>query len=117
MAGWAYREGWGKYWLTQEDWARPVIRNYFSIDSDPVKMLGGWLAAVLLRRGDVRPASQMVTVGLTEAQEQEILRTVGVGRDHEGLRSGAAQLPMQHPGNISPESPRASAVAKLAGSE
>ncbi len=114
MAGWAYREGWSKQWLTQEDWARPVIRNYFSIDTDPVKMLGGWLAAVVLRRGDIRPASQMVTVGLTEAQEQEILRTVGVGRNHDVIGRGAAQLPMQHRVAISSEAP---AVGKLAGSE
>jgi hypothetical protein len=96
LAGWAYREGWVNHWLTQDEWARPLIRGYFAIDMDPVKMLGGWLAAVLLRRGDITPGTHLVTVGLTDEQEQEIARTVGVGRDDEIIGSGAAQLPLLH---------------------
>ncbi len=117
LAGWAYREGWQNHWLTQDDWARPLIRNYFAIDTDPVKMLGGWLAAVLLRRGDITPGGHLVTVGLTDEQEQEIARTVGVGRDDEIIGGGAARLPLLHRVAVQPGSPGAGRVEVPAGGE
>jgi hypothetical protein len=96
VAGWAYREGWQNRWLTQDDWARPMIRGYFSIDTDPVKMLSGWLAAIILRRGDITPGSHLVTVSLTAEQEQEIARTVGTVRGYEVIGRDAQRLPLRH---------------------
>jgi hypothetical protein len=96
IAGWAYREGWLNRWLTTDDWARPVIRGFFALDTDPVKLVSAWLAAVLFRRGDVAPGRHLVTVGLTPQQDQEIARTTGVARAHEVLGGGMATLPLRY---------------------
>ncbi|HYM70060.1 MAG TPA: carbohydrate binding domain-containing protein, partial [bacterium] len=83
IAGWAYREGWGSQWLSQDDWARPVIRNYFALDTDPVRLLSAWVGAVLFRREDVEPGVRLVTVGFAAEQAQEIARSTDIGRAHE----------------------------------
>lgn len=96
LAGWAYREGWGSHWLSQEDWARPVIRGYFSLDTDPVRLLSSWVGGVLFRRGDVDPGSQPVTVGLAPDAEREVARTTGLNRRHEVAGRDAELLPILH---------------------
>ncbi len=96
IAGWAYREGWGTRWLSQEDWARPVIRNYFALDTDPVRLLSAWLAAVMFRRGDVAPGTQLVSVSLGAEQEQEIARTIGLAREYEVAGRGGERVPLRH---------------------
>jgi len=96
VAGWAYREGWGSQWLSQEDWARPVIRNYFALDTDPVRLLSAWLGAVMFRREDVAPGVRLVTVGSTAEQEQEIARSTDIGRAYETIGRGAEILPLRH---------------------
>lgn len=96
IAGWAYREGWGTRWLSREDWAQPVIRNYFALDADPVRLLTAWLAAVMFRRGDVAPGAQLAPADLAAGQEEEIARTVGLAREHEVLGRGWERLPLRH---------------------
>ena len=96
IAGWAYREGGGTRWLSQKDWARPLIRDYFALDTDPVRLASAWLAAVIFRRGDVAPGVHVVPVAVSAEQEREIARTVGLPRGHEVSGSGAQALPLRH---------------------
>jgi hypothetical protein len=111
IAGWAYHEGWLNRWLAEDDWARPVIRHHFSLDTDPVKMISAWLAAVVFRRGDVAPGRHLVPVGLTPDQDQEIARTVGVAGAHEGIGRGMATLPLRFRIALQPAAPPAPQVS------
>jgi hypothetical protein len=105
IAGWAYHEGWESRWLTQDDWARSLIRDYFSLDVDPARQLSAWVAAVAFRRGDVQPGTQLVLVGIGPGEEQEIARTVGLARGHEVIGRGAELLPLLHRVAAQPAAP------------
>lgn len=57
----ASHQGWAGVWLfdyhSNGDWNRSQFENFFSIDSNPVKMATAPLAALLFRRGDVAPSN------------------------------------------------------------
>jgi hypothetical protein len=80
-------------------------------------MLGAWLAAVVLRRGDIVPGAQHVTVGLTKEQEQEIARTIGLWRSSEEIGRGAATVPLRHRVGVQIGGPIGIQVAASSGRE
>lgn len=93
IAGWAYREGSWQHWLREDDLDRPVIRNFFSLDTDPVKVVGAWLGAVIFRRGDLAPGQRVNLLRLSPEEDREIARTLGPGRAQEAWAGGALILP------------------------
>jgi len=92
IAGWAYREGAATG--PQQRWDGRMIRDYFALDADPVRLLSAWLAAVMFRRADVSPGRHLVPVG--DGAEEEIARTVGLPLKHEVVGKGAQLLPLRH---------------------
>jgi hypothetical protein len=93
IAGWTYREGSWEHWLREDDLDRPAIRNFFSLDTDPVKIVGAWLGAVIFRRGDLAPGQEVSLLRLSEEDDREIARTLGPWRAQEALAGGALSLP------------------------
>ncbi len=80
-----------------DDWDSRAIRGYFTIDQHPGKMVTFPVAAALFRRADVRPARQAVTVRLSAAQEQMLLREARPWQlVHAGLLGVPASTALRH---------------------
>ncbi|BCM94066.1 hypothetical protein IAD21_05963 [Abditibacteriota bacterium] len=64
----AAHQGWAGVWMfdyhSNGAWNRAQFENFFSIDSNPVKMATAPLAALLYRRGDVAPSNSLVYLAL-----------------------------------------------------
>lgn len=96
IAGWSYFSSWQGRFPTADDWARSALRpEWFSMDSDPVKMLSAWLAAVVFRRGDVAPSVQTTAIPLTADLEREVARTRGLWRLHESVGAESTVRPFR----------------------
>lgn len=64
----AAHQGWAGVWMfdyhSNGSWSRNQFENFFSIDSNPVKMATAPLAALLFRRGDVAASNSLTYLAL-----------------------------------------------------
>lgn len=79
LAAYAGLQDWDGLWLFDYGLGCPAgpmefVNGYFNIDQHPTKMANLLLAASLFRRGDVRPATQTITMALTPERELDLLQ-------------------------------------------
>jgi hypothetical protein len=79
LAAYAGLQDWDGLWLFaygpgNDMSATGYVRSYFEIAQHPTKMANLLLAANLFRRGDVRPATQEITMALTPDRELDLLQ-------------------------------------------
>ncbi len=122
-------QDWDGFWFFDygsgsDGWDRGYISNYFSTDTDPVKLANTLLAAHLFRRGDVDPARTTVSVGFdADAQLTATLQgsawNVGNG-SHLGLSARHAfesrvELDTTQPFTGVPDAPTADVLTSDTG--
>ncbi len=93
LAAYAGLQDWDGLWLFDYGHGNPSgtlesVRSYFQISQHPTKMVNMLLAAHLFRRGDVRPAQQEFTLGLTPDREIELLLNSGAWSVFSGGQLG-----------------------------
>ena len=79
LAAYAGLQDWDGLWLFAYGPGNDMspmgyVTSYFDIAQHPTKMANLLLAANLFRRGDVRPATQEITMALTPEQELDLLK-------------------------------------------
>ena len=89
------------------NWDLRRIRNFFDMDQHPTRLVTFVAAAALFRRGDVKPARQLVVAALD--REREVEAMLGLGNSqatpgNKGQKTRDAQFktppgPKQQPGN------------------
>lgn len=82
LAAYAGLQDWDGLWLFAYGQGNPAgplgsVADFFSTAQHPSKMANLLLAANLFRRGDVRPATQELTMPLTPGRELELLASAG----------------------------------------
>ena len=92
LAAYAGLQDWDGLWLFDYGQGNDVVpmgyvRGYFDTAQHPTKMANLLLAANLFRRGDIRPATNEVTMALTPDHELDLLRVPTPGASSAAANS------------------------------